>query len=179
MPAAPPSSESAASCHADERSAAASKAGPHSSGAARRRLRAIVARLVAQASWEDGSDTEAPRSSDSAMGGTTRRMPRAVRAIASAPVRSVFAVPGNMSRACPVVLPGTWPTSTPLARQRLTTSEPTLFFWSTTTSAPSPASSSRASTSETRLSTLRPAAILPEGSSPIAQWNDLPTSMPR
>ena len=106
-------------------------------------------------------------------------MPIAVRAITSASMRSVLAVPGNRSRACFMALPGKYPTSTPAARHLRTTSEPMLFFWSTTTSAPAPASATSASTSACRLGSGRSITTSPDAVSPTAQWNDLPTSIPR
>ena len=139
----------------------------------------MVARLVAYESWDDTSETEAPRSSVSAIGLIAVLSPMPVCAIASASMRSFFAVPGNISRAFFIAFPGRYPTSTPFARHLRTTSEPMLFFWSTMTRAPSPASSSSASTSSWRLSSLRLILMEPSGSSPTAQWNDFPTSIPR
>jgi hypothetical protein len=51
-------------------------------------------------------------------------------AIASASVRSLFAVP-NISQACFMAFPGRYPTSILFAHHLYTISEPMLFFWST------------------------------------------------
>lgn len=139
----------------------------------------MAARLVAYASCEDTGEREAPRPSVSAIGRMARLRLIPACAMASASIRSFFAVTGSMPRAASIDLPGRYPTSVPLARHLRTTSEPMLFFWSTTASAPLPASSSRASTSCCRFSTRLLIRISPSGSSPTAQWKDLPASTPR
>ena len=83
----------------------ASKAGSDPGGTARGRFLACVAHLVAYPGCDDISDSDAPRSSESAIGSTTRLMPMAVRAMTSASMRSVLAVPGHMSRAFFMVSP--------------------------------------------------------------------------
>lgn len=179
MPAAPPKAAGTPSAHAAGRPAAAPKAGPDSRSTACSLSLAMAARLVAHASRGEGSGMDAPRPSVPATGGTARLGLIPAWAMASASVRPLLAVPGSISLAPLMDLPGRYPTSAPFARHPRTTREPTPSFWSTTARAASPASSSGASTSSRRSSTRRPTRISPPRSSPTARWKDFPTSTPR
>ncbi len=86
---------------------------------------------MAYASRKDSSETQAPRSSVSAMGLMAVLPPMPICAMASASVRSFLAVPGNISQAYFMAFPGRYPTSILFAYHLYTISEPMLFFWST------------------------------------------------
>jgi len=86
---------------------------------------------VAYESCKDSSETQALRSSVSAMGLMAVLIPIPACAMASVSVRSLLAVPGNISRAYFIAFPGRYPTSILFAWHLYTISEPMLFFWST------------------------------------------------
>lgn len=79
-------------------------------------------------------------------------------------MRSVLVVAVHMSRAFFMASPALWPTSSPFALRILTTSEPMLSFWSTTTSASLPAFASKASTLACLSSNLLPRTSFPSAS---------------
>ena len=86
---------------------------------------------MAYKSCKDTSETQALRSSVSAMGLMAVLIPIPICAMASVSVRSFFAVPGNISRAYFMAFPGRYLTSILFAHHLYTISEPMLFFWST------------------------------------------------
>lgn len=100
------SSASAASCHARDRSTAASKAGPSPSSTARRRFFAWVRCLSANSRCEASILSDAVASYSSATGLSAHGISAAVSAMTCASIPSVLATSGDMSPAPFIARPG-------------------------------------------------------------------------
>ena len=85
---------------------AASKAGSASSRTERSLFFDWVEHFARNLLWEASSLISAPASPSSATGRIAQGVPTAVRAMTSASISSVFATPGNMSRARFIDRPG-------------------------------------------------------------------------
>lgn len=105
-PAAPPNSASIDTCQRLDGSTAPSSAGSASSRVARSLFFARVLADDANSRCDDRIRSEAVPSGSSGAGLRARGTPSAVRAITSASMASVFAMPGNIPRACFSAYPG-------------------------------------------------------------------------